>query len=88
MKKSLVILLLILSTLSIAYAVYENQKAENCNLRASKKEIILNEKIRQLEDSLQQISRQHEIERRRAMKARQIAENLSMQVDEGLKQAN
>lgn len=88
MKKSLFILLLILSTLSIAYAVYENQKAENSSLQATKKELILNEKIRQLEDSLLKITKEREMERKRTMEARRLAENLAMQKEEETKLSN
>ena len=65
MKKSIVTLLLILSTLALTYAVYESQKVEKCMVQAAKTEIALREQIRQLKDSLQLITRQREIEKHR-----------------------
>ena len=67
MRKSIIILLLILSTLSIAYAIYEGQKAENCKLIAAKKEVALNERIRQLEGSLSRAYKELEAEKRKAL---------------------
>lgn len=81
MKKQVIILLLILSTLSIAYAIYENCKAEQCSIQAERTELLLNEKIRQLETSLSKTYKELESEKRHAREARKIAENLAMQAE-------
>lgn len=76
MRKSIIILLSALSTLSIAYAVYENEKSKSCERKAATKQIALNEKIRMLEDSIANVHDRLEIERRSATEARKIALDL------------
>ncbi|ELR71736.1 hypothetical protein C900_02321 [Fulvivirga imtechensis AK7] len=76
MKKTVIILLTLLSTLSIAYAIYENAKTRSCQHKAATKEIALNEKIRLLEDSLANVHERLEMERKSATEARKTALDL------------
>ena len=87
MKKPTVVLLIVMSVLSITFAIHEAHNAWRHEVKAEKIKIALTEKIRMLEDSLLYISARHEIERRQTVYFEKAVKNIN-EKEEQARRAN
>lgn len=77
MKKPIIIACIVLVALSLLFAFYQNQKADEWKREAIRTEKELNAKLTVLQDSLQLVKKDLEREKEKTKEAKKIAETMS-----------
>lgn len=77
MKKPVIIACIVLVALSLLFAFYQNQKADEWKREAIRTEKELNAKLTVLQDSLQLVKKDLEREKEKTKEAKKIAETMS-----------
>lgn len=82
MKKPIIIACIVLVALSLLFAFYQNQKADEWKREAIRTEKELNAKLTVLQDSLQLVKKDLEREKEKTKEAKKIAETMSKRFKE------